>query len=775
MTVVIPELRALRSPDAAQRADAALALNAVLTRIGRYWGPDAAARRRRDRRIVVALVGALVDDSAAVRAAAGWALSTGNTGRARGQPRGEALRELRALLRDQRPDTRRWAAHVLGKWRDEASLPALRRLAVRDPRSAVRAAAQEAVAGVRRAWISRKATARDQTGHGAVIVSMAMSPDGRTIFTAGWDGTVRAWDVRTGRVTWVCAREDYRGEWSYIDGIALAPDGRTLAIATTWEGVVLFDVGRRRLRGSVGLGNIRGRLLKGITVGGDAIIFCGKSPKSSLGGRGWVRFLDGKGRTTRRLHAPTDVFNVAASPDGRLLAIRTRGWRVFDVASDETILELPEGTEYVTFSRDGALLAVAYRGEGALWDLRSRQLLHTFRHATEPYRDRLDVCPPAFSSGGDLVAFGQSVFETATGALKWRALDDAWTRAAIFSPNDGPIAFAGDRHAVILRDTETGQPARVLGRLRNEVAAIGIAPDGTTVAATYEDGGVRVWDLSRRRVRAELRAEGLRPGCVLFTADGRLVVGGEGGVAIADARLASLGPVVRPIDAPVSRLAERPDGRILVGGERGPFASPVALVSAWDPRTGAGSDIPSPGGGSAASSRDGRWIATWSWRHTRIHDAGDSAAPPRELTLPNGKGGVDEIYQVEFSPSGDLVATGTSGFHLALWDTATWEVRRIINLNGDSVCAMAFSPDGRTLAVATAYASEVDLRDVATGARVGLLDAHTDNARAVAFSPDGATVITGAADGTLRLWDPGNAHLRATLPPPGLSGDTARA
>jgi hypothetical protein len=91
-------LRALRSPDATQREGAALALNAVLTRIGGYRGPDAASRRRRDRRIVVALIGALVDDSAAVRAAAGWALSTGKTGRARGQPRGEAVRELRALI-----------------------------------------------------------------------------------------------------------------------------------------------------------------------------------------------------------------------------------------------------------------------------------------------------------------------------------------------------------------------------------------------------------------------------------------------------------------------------------------------------------------------------------------------------------------------------------------------------------------------------------------------------------------------------------------------------
>jgi WD40 repeat protein len=756
-----PDLRALRSPDVSQRERAALALNAVLARIGRYWGPDARARRRRDRRIVVALVRALADDSAPVRAAAGWALSTSQTGRGRGQPRTKAVRELRALLRDGRADTREWAARVLGKWRDQASLPALRRLARRDPRPVVRAAAQEAVARVRRAWISRKATVRDPTGHGAVIISMAMAPDGRTIFTAGWDGTVRAWDVRRGRVRWVCAREDHPGKGS-IDGIALGSDGRTLAIAT-WEGVVLFDVLRERLRERVGLGNIRGR--QGITAGGDAIISCDKAPR--LSGGGLVRFLNGGGRTTRRLPATTDLRNIAASPDGKLLAIQTRGWRVLDVISGETILELPEGTRYVTFSLDGALLAVAYPGEGALWDLRSRQFVRTFRDPGEPLPLRIDGCPPAFSHGGDVIAFGQSVFDTATGALKWQALDKAWTRAAIFSPNGSAIAFAGDRHAVILRHAETGQPASVLGRLRNQVVAMALAPNGQAVAAAYEDGGVRVWDLRRRRVHAELRAEPSQPSCVLFTVDGRLVIGGDGGIAIAGDGLGALGPVVRAIDAPVGGLAELPDGRILVAGERGPSASPVALVGAWDPRTGVSEDISSPAGGGVASSRDGRWIATWSWQHTRIHDAVDSAVPPRELTLPNGNGGVDEIYDVVFSPSGDLVATGTAGFYLALWDTATWQVRRIINLNGDSVCAMAFSPDGRTLAVATAYASEFELRDVATGARVGLLEAHTDNARAVAFSPDGKTVITGAADGTLRLWDPRNSRLRATLPPPG--------
>jgi WD40 repeat protein len=770
---LLPELRALRSPDAARREAAALALNAGVTRIGGYRrGPEADAHRRRDRRIVAALVRALDDDSAVVRAAAGWALATGKTGY-RGHPRGVSVGQLRPLLRARRADTRQWAARVLGAWRDKPSLVALRRLGARDPSPAVRAAARDAIADVRRAWTTREGTPSDQTGHGAIIHAMKISPEGRTIFTAGWDGTVRAWDVRKGRVAWVCTREDLHGKDSLINGIALTPEGRTLAIASVWDGVVLLDAKNGRLRTLVGPGKRKQRF-KTIATHGDAVIVGGSSPKTWQGGNGWVRFLDGNGRTTRRLKSPTDVYDVAGSPDGKLVAIRMSEWRVLAVTTGEVILECAPGTEHVTFSPDGALLAGVYHGEGALWDLRTRQLVRTFRHPTDPYRVRIDRCPPAFSPDGTLIAFGQSVFELGTGAFKWRTLDEAWTRAAAFSPDGGPIAFAGDRHAVIVRRPETGEPLGVLGRPRNMVVGLAIAPDGATVAAAYEDAHVRIWDVRRRRLRAELHSEGLRPDRVLFTANGHLIVGGEGGIAVADAGLGALGPVVRPLGAtPMSSVSPLPDGRILVGGATVPYEQGVPRVVAWDPGTGIASDVPSPAGGGTASSHDGSRIVTSTWSHARVHDATNPAAQPRELSLPREDRNVEELRLVRFSPDDEVAAVGTDGFHVTLWDAATWEVRRIIHVGGDDVCDLAFSPDGRTLAVATSYASEIELRDVATGAKVGVLDAHTDNARAVAYSPDGATVFTGAADGTIRLWDPRSSRLRATLPPPPLRGPTA--
>jgi WD40 repeat protein len=96
------------------------------------------------------------------------------------------------------------------------------------------------------------------------------------------------------------------------------------------------------------------------------------------------------------------------------------------------------------------------------------------------------------------------------------------------------------------------------------------------------------------------------------------------------------------------------------------------------------------------------------------------------------------------------LATGGRGGHLRLWDVATWTPRADFDGHSGSVNVLAYSRDGRKLAVA-ANGAFVDVRDGTTGQLEGSFKVKAADGRlfgnfqGLAFSPDGRTLAVGVA------------------------------
>jgi WD40 repeat protein len=123
------------------------------------------------------------------------------------------------------------------------------------------------------------------------------------------------------------------------------------------------------------------------------------------------------------------------------------------------------------------------------------------------------------------------------------------------------------------------------------------------------------------------------------------------------------------------------------------------------------------------------------------------------------------VHVVIFSADGKLLATATGGPQdpgtVAVWDVATRQPRWT-HREPRGVPSVAFSPDGRTLAVG-AFGPAVKLLDVATGQVRATLAGNGKAARAVGFAPDGATLAVGSQDRFIKLWDVATGKERRTL------------
>ncbi|KAF7524995.1 hypothetical protein PCG10_005346 [Penicillium crustosum] len=101
---------------------------------------------------------------------------------------------------------------------------------------------------------------------------------------------------------------------------------------------------------------------------------------------------------------------------------------------------------------------------------------------------------------------------------------------------------------------------------------------------------------------------------------------------------------------------------------------------------------------------------------------------------------------------------------IMLFDTGTWDARKILTDYSDSFLALAFSPDNRQL-VSVSRDRKVRLWDTTTGDLQKTLVGHTSWTYTVAFSPDGKQIVSGSDNGII-FWNAATGDLQATSASP---------
>jgi len=319
-------------------------------------------------------------------------------------------------------------------------------------------------------YVGNSVYSRNVFRHPKYLLSVAYSPDGKTIATGCGDDQMRVWNVETGTID-----STFEGNSENGVSVAFSPDGNLIAGAFG-TGLTQNPMGPDPIPNDLRVWDIKTKsliwTLKGNTHEAGAVVF---------------------------------------SPDSQLLAGGGDQIKLWDMKSGQLLRTIgPVGYSLwkVVFSLDGKTIAGGdFEGKVKIWDVQTGRQLKTFNYSKHWVR------AVAFSPDGTLVAgagddsvpakngnpeereYTIKIWEVKSGKER-RVMHSLGNniRTLAFSPDGHTLASGGYGNAVRIWDIENGTLLRTLQH-RDAVGAIAFSPDGKKLAAASDDGKVIMWDM----------------------------------------------------------------------------------------------------------------------------------------------------------------------------------------------------------------------------------------------------------------------------------------